>query len=186
MARRQGTGRVPGLVAVAAGRGVPRLPFRPQRPPRGEARAAPPEESARAALPAAQGGFTFVELLVAVSLFAFVCIFLVYTLLAGMRFASRSNERAAATTVASQVMEQIRASANPVWGVNWTELPRTPIPLPTPYNGITNPSPYAFDVAVHGEQDTVLTLVTVTVTVWRNGAPDSQPLVQLSTVLDDK
>jgi len=131
-------------------------------------------------------GFTFVELLVAVSLFAFVCIFLVYTLLAGMRFASRSNERAAATTVASQVMEQIRASANPVWGVNWTELPRTPIPLPTPYNGITNPSPYAFDVAVHGEQDAVLTLVTVTVTVWRNGAPDSQPLVQLSTVLDDK
>ncbi|GBD30370.1 hypothetical protein HRbin32_01473 [bacterium HR32] len=35
-------------------------------------------------------------------------------------------------------------------------------------------------------RDVVLTLVTVTVTVWRNGAPDSQPLVRLSTVLDDK
>jgi type II secretory pathway pseudopilin PulG len=133
-----------------------------------------------------QGGFTFVELLVATSLFAFVCIFLVYTLLAGMRFSSRSNERAAATTVATQVLEQIRASANPVWEVNWTPLARTPIPLPTPYQGITNPSPYAFDVAVDMNRDVVLTLVTVTVTVWRNGAPDSQPLVRLSTVLDDK
>ncbi len=122
----------------------------------------------------------------AVSLFAFTCIFLVYTLLAGIRFASRSNERAAATTVASQVMEQIRASANPVWGVNWIPLSRTPIPLPTPYHGITNPSPYTFDVAVEGDQDVVLTLVSVTVTVWRHGAPDAEPLVQLSTVLDDK
>ncbi len=134
----------------------------------------------------AAGGFTVVELLVAVSLFAFVCIFLLYTLMAGMRFASRSNERAAATTVAMQVMEQIRASANPVWEVNWTRLPRTPIPLPDPYAGITNPSPYAFDVAVDMDRDEVLTLVTVTVTVWRNGAPDGQPLVRLATVLDDK
>ncbi len=135
----------------------------------------------------AERGFTFVELLVAVSLFAFVCIFLVYTLLAGMRFASRSNERAAATTVASQVMEQIRASANPVWEVNWTPLPRTPIPLPTPYHGITNPSPYAFDVGVDMNRDEVLTLVTVTVSVWRTGTPPgAEPLVRLSTILDDK
>lgn len=142
---------------------------------------------ARVRLGRNQGGFTFVELLVAVSLFAFVCIFLVYTLLAGMRFASRSNERAAATTVASQVMEQIRASANPVWEVNWTPLPRTPIPLPPPYSGITNPSPYAFDVAVDMARDEILTLVTVTVSVWRTGAPaGAEPLVRLSTVLDDK
>ncbi|MDR7400489.1 MAG: type II secretion system protein, partial [Armatimonadota bacterium] len=132
-------------------------------------------------------GFTFVELLVAVSLFAFVSLFLVYTLLAGMRFASRSNERAAATTVATQVMEQIRASANPVWEVNWTPLPRTPIPLPTPYHGISNPSPYEFDVAVDMNQDLTLTLVTVTVSVWRSSAPvGAEPLVRLSTVLDDK
>lgn len=119
------------------------------------------------------------------SLFAFTTIFLVYTLLAGMRFASRSNERAAATTVASQVMEQIRASANPVWEVNWTPLPRRPLPLPSPYEGITNPSPYAFDLAVEMDRDDILTLVTVTVTVWRHGT-DAQPLVRLSTVLDDK
>lgn len=134
-----------------------------------------------------QNGFTFVEVLVAISLFAFASLFLLYTLYAGMRFASRSNERAAATTVASQVLEQIRASANPVWGVNWTPLPRTSIPLPAPYVGITNPSPYEFDVAVVEEdQNLVLTLVTVSVTVWRRGAPDAQPLVRLSTVLDDK
>jgi type II secretory pathway pseudopilin PulG len=126
-------------------------------------------------------------LLVAISLFAFASLFLLYTLYAGMAFASRSNERAAATTVASQVLEQIRASANPVWGVNWTPLPRTSIPLPAPYGGITNPSPYEFDVAVEGDQDLVLTLVTVDVRVWRRGAPpDAQPLVRLSTVLDDK
>lgn len=142
---------------------------------------------ARVRLGRDQAGFTFVELLVAVSLFAFVCIFLVYTLLAGMRFASRSNERAAATTVASQVMEQIRASANPVWEVNWTPLPRTPIPLPAPYSGITNPSPYAFDVAVDMARDEILTQVTVTVSVWRTSAPaGAEPLVRLSTVLDDK
>lgn len=132
------------------------------------------------------GGFTFVELLVALSLFAFVCVFLLWTLMAAMRFASRSNERAAATTVAMQVMEQIRASANPVWQVNWTPLTRTPLPLPAPYTGITNPSPYAFDVAVDMTQDLLLTLVTVTVTVWRTGAPDDQPLVRVATILDDK
>jgi hypothetical protein len=61
-----------------------------------------------------------------------------------------------------------------------------PIPLPAPYGGITNPSPYEFDVRVEGDQDSVLTLVRVSVTVWRRGAPDAQPLVHLSTVLDDK
>jgi type II secretory pathway pseudopilin PulG len=125
-------------------------------------------------------------LLVAISLFAFASLFLLYTLYAGMAFASRSNERAAATTVASQVVEQIRASPNAVWGVNWTDLARTPIPLPPPYGGITNPAPYEFDVAVRGDQDLALTLVTVHVTVWRRGAPDDQPLVRISTVLDDQ
>ena len=134
----------------------------------------------------AEGGFTLAELMVAVSLFAFACVFLLHTLMAGMRFASRSGERAAAATVAMQVVEQIRASANPVWEVNWTPLPRTPVPLPDPYAGITNPSPYAFDVAVDMDRDEVLTLVTVTVTVWRSGAPEAQPLVRLATVLDDK
>ena len=133
-----------------------------------------------------QGGFTLVELLVAVSLFAFVCIFLLHTITVAIRFASRSNERAAATTVAMQVMEQIRASANPVWQVNWTPLARTPLPLREPYEGVTNPTPYAFDVAVEMDRDEVLTLVTVSVTVWRSGAPDGQPLVRLSTVLDDR
>jgi type II secretory pathway pseudopilin PulG len=125
-------------------------------------------------------------LLVAISLFGSVSLFLLYTLYAGMSFASRSNERAAATTVANQVVEQIRASANPVGGVNWTPLARTPIPLPAPYGGITNPSPYEFDVAVGMVQDSVLTLVRVSVTVWRRGAPDDRPLARMSTVLDDK
>jgi len=133
-----------------------------------------------------QGGFTLVELLVAVSLFAFVCVFLLHTITVAIRLASRSNERAAATTVAMQVMEQIRASANPVWEVSWTPLPRTAVPLPEPYEGVTNPTPYAFDVAVGMDRDEVLSLVTVTVTVWRSGAPDGEPLVRLSTVLDDR
>jgi prepilin-type N-terminal cleavage/methylation domain-containing protein len=133
-----------------------------------------------------QGGFTLVELLVAVSLFAFVCVFLLHTITVAIRLASRSNERAAATTVAMQVMEQIRASANPVWEVNWTPLPRTAVPLPEPYEGVTNPTPYAFDVAVGMDRDEVLSLVTVTVTVWRSGVPDGEPLVRLSTVLDDR
>ncbi len=133
-----------------------------------------------------QGGFTLVELLVAVSLFAFVCVFLLHTITVAIRLASRSNERAAATTVAMQVMEQIRASANPVWEVSWTPLPRTAVPLPEPYEGVTNPTPYAFDVAVGMDRDEVLSLVTVTVTVWRSGVPDGEHLVRLSTVLDDR
>jgi len=58
-------------------------------------------------------GFTFVELMVALSLFATVSLFVLQAFIGGMAHAGRSNENAAATTLAIQIMEQIRASANP-------------------------------------------------------------------------
>jgi prepilin-type N-terminal cleavage/methylation domain-containing protein len=132
------------------------------------------------------GGFTFLELLVALSLMAAVSLFILQTLIAGMAHAGRANERTAATTVALQIMEQIRASANPYEWVNSGPLPRTPIPLPDPYSGVTNPTPHTFEVAVDFVQNADLTLSTATVRVYRPSDADASPLVSLSTVLDDQ
>ncbi len=132
-------------------------------------------------------GLTLVEILVAIVLFGLVAVFLMYTFLAGMRFTARANELAAATTIANQVLEQIRASPNCVWGVNWTDLPRTPVPLPTPYHRIANIGPYRFDVAVDRmPPGSDLSIVFPRVRVWRTGAPDGEPLVELVTACDDK
>lgn len=131
-------------------------------------------------------GFTFVELLVSLSLLAAVSMYLFQAFIAGMTHAGRANEQVAATTIASQVMEQIRASANPYTWVAFGPEPRTALPLPAPYNGIVNPTPHAFHVAVDLVSDNNLTLTTATVRVWRPTDPDASPLVTLTTVLDDQ
>ncbi|MDR5710146.1 MAG: type II secretion system protein [Armatimonadota bacterium] len=134
-----------------------------------------------------EGGLTLVEILVAIVLFGLVAVFLMYTFLAGMRFTSRANEIAAATTVANQVLEQIRASPNCVWGVNWTDLPRTPIPLPTPYHRIAPIGPYRFEVAVDRmDPGSQLSIVFPRVRVWRSGASDASPLVEMVSACDDQ
>jgi Tfp pilus assembly protein PilE len=130
-------------------------------------------------------GFSFVELLVALSLLALISIFILRAFIAGMAHAGRSNERAAATTLGMQVMEQIRASANPYTMVGFTGLPRTALPLPSPYDGVVNPTPHTFQVAVDVGLDNALTLTTVTVRVYRPDDPDTAPLVSLTTILDD-
>jgi prepilin-type N-terminal cleavage/methylation domain-containing protein len=133
-------------------------------------------------------GFTFLELLVALSLFAAVSVFILQVFIAGMGHAGRANERAAATTVAMQIMEQIRASVNPYELVGFTDLARTPVTNlgGTPYAGVSNPTPYAFDVAVDVVRDNNLTLTTATVNVYRPADADGSPFVSLTTVLDDQ
>jgi len=128
--------------------------------------------------------FTFVELLVALSLLAAVSLFVLQGFIAGMAQAGRSNERAAATTLALQLMEQIRGSVNPYAMVNIVNLPRTPLPLPPPFDGVVNPTPHTFQVAVNVVQDDDLSLATATVEVYRPA--DVAPFVTLTTVLDDK
>jgi type II secretory pathway pseudopilin PulG len=134
--------------------------------------------------PRSRAGFTFVELVVGLTLFAGVSLFLLQAFMNGMAFANRSDEKAAATSVAMQVMEQIKASANPYTMVNFTDIPRTGLPLPPPYAGISNPSPHTFQVSVTVTPDSNLELVTVTTSVYRPQDPDTAPLVSLSTVLD--
>ena len=129
-------------------------------------------------------GFTFVELMVALSLFAAVSLFVLQAFIGGMAHAGRSNENAAATTLAIQIMEQIRASVNPYVMVGFTDLPRTPLPLPAPYTGVVNPSPHIFEVAVNVTQNDDLTLTTATVEIYRPS--DAAPFVTLTTVLDDQ
>ena len=131
-----------------------------------------------------EGGFTFVELMVGLTLFAAVALFLLQTFMSGMRYANRSDETAAATSIAMQVMEQIKASPNPYALVNITQIARTPLPLPAPYTGINNPTPHIFQAAVTLTQDNNLYLTTATINVWRPQDPDAKPLVSLSTVVD--
>ncbi|MDR7521012.1 MAG: type II secretion system protein [Armatimonadota bacterium] len=131
-------------------------------------------------------GFTYLELLVALSLFAAVSLLILQAFIVGMAHAGRANERAAATTIALQIMEQIRASANPYTWVNSGPMPRTALPLPFPYSGVANPSPHTFQVAVDFVQDDNLTITTATVRVYRPADPDTDPLVSLTTVLDDQ
>jgi prepilin-type N-terminal cleavage/methylation domain-containing protein len=131
-------------------------------------------------------GFTFMEILVALSLFAAISIMILQTFISGMGLAGRASEQAAATTVATQIMEQIRASVNPYDMVGFTDLPRTPIGSlgGTAYAGVANPTPYAFEVAVDVDRDPNLTLTTATVQVFRPS--DVTPYVSLTTVLDDQ
>ncbi len=129
-------------------------------------------------------GFTFVELMVALSLFAAVSLFVLQSFIGGMAHAGRSNENAAATTLAIQIMEQIRASVNPYAMVGFTDLARTALPLPAPYTGVVNPSPHVFEVGVDVTQNDDLTLTTATVQIFRPS--DVTPFVTLTTVLDDQ
>ncbi len=128
-------------------------------------------------------GFTVVEVLVALALFAIVSLFVVQAFVAGMGYSRQSNERAAATTLGMQIMEQIRASVNPYTMVGFTPLSRQALPLPTPYTNVTNPTRHPLEVSVLVTPNNDLTLTTVTVNVYRPA--DSAPLVTLTTVLDD-
>lgn len=134
--------------------------------------------------PRRDNGFTVIEVLVALTLFAIISLFVVQGFVAGMGYSGQSSERGAATTVALQVMELIRASANPVSGVGYTPIARQALPLPAPYVGITNPPGYTFEMAVIVTNDDDLSLVTVTVEVYRVG--DTSPMVSLTTILDNQ
>lgn len=131
-------------------------------------------------------GFTYLELLVALSLFAGFSVVLLQTFIIGMAHAGRANDRAAATTLAIQVMEQVRASVNPYEMVGFTDLVRSPLPLPDPYTGVTNPTPHTFQVAVDITLNENLRLTTATVQVYRLTDPNGTPFVSLTTVLDDQ
>ena len=129
-------------------------------------------------------GFSFIELLVALSLLSVTTIFVMLAFIRGIAHAGRSNEDAAATTLAMQVMEQIRSSANPFTMVGFTDMPRTALPLPAPYTGVANPTPHSFDVAVDVTLNNDLTITTATVQVFRPA--DASPFVSITTVLDDQ
>ncbi len=131
-------------------------------------------------------GFTYLELLVALSLFAAFSVFLLHTFIIGMAHAGRANDRAAATTLAIQVMEQVRASVNPYEMVGYTDLARSSLPLPAPYTGVINPTPHTFQVAVDVTHNENLRLTTATVQVYRPADPNGMPFVSLTTVLDDQ
>jgi len=129
-------------------------------------------------------GFTFVELIVGLTLFAGVALFLLQAFMNGMTYANRSDEKAAGTSIAMQIMEQIKASPNPYTMVGFTNIARTNLPLPSPYTGIANPSPHKFQASVTVVPDNVLLLSVITVNVYRPSDPDASPLVTLSTLLD--
>lgn len=122
--------------------------------------------------------------MVGLTLFAAVALFLLRTFMNGMLYANHSDETAAATSIAMQVMEQIKASPDPYSLVNIASIARTNLPLPAPYNGINNPTPHVFQASVTVTLDNNLYLATSTVKVWRPSDPDSSPLVTLSTVVD--
>ncbi len=129
-------------------------------------------------------GFTFVELLVAMSLFAAVSLVVLQAFVAAMGHAGRSNERVAATALTVQIMEQIHASVNPYTWVGIADLPRSPLPLPAPYAGVVNPAPYPFEVAVDLTRNTDLTVTVATVEVYRPS--DATPFIVMTTMLDDQ
>ena len=130
------------------------------------------------------GGFTFVELLVAMSLFAAVSFVVLQAFVAAMGQSGRSNERVAATALAVQIMEQIHASVNPYTWVGIADQPRSPLPLPAPYAGVVNPGPYPFQVAVDLTRNNDLTVTVATVEVYRPS--DATPFVVMTTMLDDQ
>jgi type II secretory pathway component PulJ len=122
----------------------------------------------------------------ALSLFAAVAVFILQGFVAATAQPRRSNERAAAATLAMQVMEQIRASVDPYAFVNFNELPGTPVDQvseSSPYRGLINPTPHRFDVAVTVARDPGCTLITATVDIYR--PVDAEPFVTVATVLDN-
>jgi type II secretory pathway pseudopilin PulG len=125
-----------------------------------------------------------VELVVGLTLFAGVAVFLLQAFMHGMTYANRADEKAAATSIGMQVMEQIKASPNPYTWVGFASISRTALPLPAPYTGISNPTPHTYQASVTISSDGNLYLSTVTVNVFRTSDPDTSPLVSLSTVLD--
>jgi len=130
-------------------------------------------------------GFALIEILVALALFSVISLVVVQAFIAGMGYSKQSSERAAATTLGIQLMEQIRASPNPYTMVGFTPLSRQNCcPLPSPFGAITNPTPYPFQVSVDVALNPDLILSTVTVNVFR--PVDSSPLVTLTTVLKDQ
>lgn len=129
-------------------------------------------------------GFTFVELIVGLTLFAGTALFLLQAFMNGMTYANRSDEKAAGTSIAMQIMEQIKASPNPYTMVGFTNIARTNLPLPSPYTGIANPTPHKFQASVTVVPDNVMLLSIITVNVYRPSDPDASPLVTLSTLLD--
>ncbi len=135
-------------------------------------------------LPRGDGGFTVVEILVALALFTFISLFVVQAFVSGMGYSKQANERAAATTLGMQIMEQIRASPNPYTMVGFTPLTRqTCCPLSSPWTNITNPTPYSFQISIDVTRNPDLVLSTVTVSVFR--AADVNPFVTFSTILKD-
>lgn len=138
----------------------------------------------RAGLIRCDRGFTFLELIVSLWLFAAVSLFILQSLIAGMGHAGRANERTAATTIAIQIMEQIRASVNPYEMVGFSDLLRSPLPLPAPYAGVVNPTHHVFEVAVDVTRGASLTLTTVSIEVYRPA--DVTPFITMTTVLDDQ
>src|SRR5207253_10009429 len=129
-------------------------------------------------------GFTLVEIVVGMTVFLVISVALLQVFMNGATYANRSDTRAAATSLAAQVIEQIKASPNPYAMVGFTNMARTSLPLPAPYTGVVNPSPHTFQIAVTVTQDNNLNLITVTVSVYRPTDPDNAPVVTESTVLD--
>jgi prepilin-type N-terminal cleavage/methylation domain-containing protein len=132
------------------------------------------------------GGLSLIEILVATAIFGVIVVFVLATFTQALGTTGQSNERSAATTLATQLMEQIRASVNPVAMVGIVNLPRTPLPLGSPYDSLNNPTPYRFEVAVSVTPNPSpgLTVTTATVEVFRPNV--DSPLVTLTTILDDQ
>jgi prepilin-type N-terminal cleavage/methylation domain-containing protein len=129
-------------------------------------------------------GFSIMEILVALALFTIMSLVVVQAFISGMGYSKQSSERASATTLAIQLMEQVRASPNPYTMVGFTPLPRQNCcPLPSPWGNVSNPTPYPFQVSVDVALNPDLILSTVTVNVFRPA--DSYPFVSMTTVLKD-
>lgn len=130
-----------------------------------------------------EGGFTLVELMVGLGLFAVVSLFLLDGFINGLGITSKSDDKGAATTLALQVMELVSASSDPYTMVGFTGLTRTALPLPPPYTSVANPSSHTYQVSVAVSQDSNLNFITVTVNVFRPA--DVSPFVSLTKVLHD-
>lgn len=131
------------------------------------------------------GGFSIMEILVALALFTIISMVVAQIFISGMGYSKQSGERAAATTLGMQFMEQIRASPNPYTLVGYTPLARQACcSLPAPFAAVINPTPYPLDVSVDVSLNPDLVLSTVTVNVFRPA--DSAPFVSLTTVLKDQ
>ncbi len=130
-------------------------------------------------------GFSVAEILVSLTIFAVVSLGVLQAFVNGMGGNKRSSERASATTLAIQMMEQVRASPNPYTIVGFTPLARQACcPLPSPWGNVTNATPYPFDVSVDVALNPDLILSTVTINVFRQS--EAVPVVSMTTMLKDK